>query len=172
MRGRIIKMKQLIISIMVMFIIEGGLAQSQLTEDKKNDSPQEGPKVERVEIDRDYFGDMQRAEQKNKDLSHPQTEKTVVVKDMDKTNSSTKYYSSKNNKPNQIIRTNEAIKVGPGNDQIYSRRKSTKKIGYVVDIAPRENIKKIEGHAPVDADVLIRALGNPKPVERQSSKTK
>ena len=166
-------MKQLSkIIIMVVFIMGNLLAQKQIADNKKSDSEQNGPKVEQVEIERDYFSDMQRSGQKNKDVFKFQPEKTAVVKDMKKTNSSSKIYSSENVKPNQIIRVKEMNNFGQGKDQFHSQKKSGKKVNSVEGFAAREEIKKIEGHAPHSEEVLIQALGQPKPVKAKASKAK
>jgi hypothetical protein len=167
------KMKKLMMTMIFGCLITAGLAQSQISDNQKNDMSQESPKVEQVEIQRDYFSDMQRSEEKKKRESFiQQSEKTAVVKDMDKTNSQSKIYSKESIKPNQIINKDGALNFGQGKGQVYSRIKRMKKIRRVEDIAPREEIKKIDGHTPVSEDVLIQALGNPKPVHSQSQRTK
>ena len=166
------KMKQLITSIVITFLIGSGFAQSKISDDKKNATTKDGPRIEQVEIERDYFSDMQPSEQKKKDVLDSQQEKTAVVKDMEKSNSHSKIYSTENVKPNQIIRFNEAINFGQGKDQFHSQKKSRKKINSVEGMAPRENIKKIEGHAPVSEEILIQALSQPKPVKATLIKSK
>ena len=156
---------------MIGCFIAAGFAQSKISESKKNDAHQNGLQVEQVETERDYFDDLQRSEEKKKkDSFILQSEKTAVLKNMEKTNSQSKIYSADNVKPNQIISKEGAIHFGQGKEQIVSRIKRTKKIGRVEGIASREEIKKINGHAPVSEEVLIRALGNPKRIEARSSK--
>jgi len=158
---------------MIVFLIGSGNAQSQKSAGQENDTSQNGPKIEQVETERDYYKDMQRSkEKKNKDSFSIQSKKSIVVKDMDKTNSPSKIYSSDSVKPNQIINRDGAIHFGQGKEQIYSKSRIQKKLARVEGYAERVEIKKIEGHSPVSEEVLMRALGNPKRVEAKSSKTK
>jgi hypothetical protein len=166
-------MKQLIISLAIGCLITSGFSQSQKIQSEKLEQSTKGPKMKNVQVERDSFSDMQRPEEKKKKESFiQQSEKTAVVKDMDKTNSQSKIYSTESIKPNQIINKDGALNFGQGKGQVYSRIKRMKKIRRVEDIAPREEIKKIDGHTPVSEDVLIQALGNPKPVHSQSQRTK
>ena len=159
-------MKQLIISLAIGCLIASGFSQSQKNQGEKLEQLTEGPKMKNVRVERDYFGNMQQSEKKiKKESFNRQSEKTAVVKDMEKTNSQSKIYSKESIKPNQILKTNRAIQFGQGREQLYSRIKRMKKIRRVEDISSREEIKKIEGHAPLSQDILIQALGKSKPIE-------
>jgi len=166
-------MKKVLISLAVGCLITTGFSQSQVTQSERIEQANDGPKMQNVQVDIDYYEEMQRSEEKSKMNSFlEQSEKTTVVKDMNKNNSQSKIYSAENLKPNQIISKDGAIDFGQGKEQIVTRTKRTKKIGRVEGIVSREEIKKINGHASVSEEVLIRALGNPKRVEARSSKSK
>jgi len=165
-------MKQFIISVIVGCFISTGLSQNQKIDDK-SENTENGPKMKQVLVEIDYFNEMSRAAVKTKnESSNSWGAKTAVVKDMEKINSKSKYYSTENVKPQQIIITDGEIQFGQGKEQIYSKKKSRKKVGHVDGIAPREEIKKIYGHSPVSQDVLIQALGNLKSVQAKSGKVK
>jgi len=148
-----------------------GLAQSQSTDEQKIDSSQDGPKIEQVDTEQDFYGDMQKSAKKEKEQTvRSQQEKTALIKEMERTNPEFKYYPTEKVKSNKDLIRPKSDNFGQGKDQVFSRTKTTKKIGYVDGIAPREEIKKIDGHAPISADALIQALGNPKPVKNNQRK--
>ncbi|NOQ96536.1 MAG: hypothetical protein GQ561_00065 [Calditrichae bacterium] len=163
-------MKNLMISIIIGGFIATGFSQSQKTETKKYDAPQNGPIIEKVQGERDYYSEMQRsAEKKKKESFNFQQGKIAVVKDMERTNQKSKYHSAANAKPKQVLNTNRPKNFGQGKEQIYSKNKTRKKLGRVEGYAPREEMKKIDVHPPVSEEVLIQALGNPKPIQKQSN---
>ncbi len=164
-------MKQLVMSVMIGCFFITGFSQSQITNSKKYDAPQNGPKMEQVQVERDYYSNMQRAAEKTKKESfNSWIGKTAVVKDMERTNQKSKYHSAANAKPKQILNTNRSKNFGQGRDQINSKTKTRKKLGRVEGYVPREEMKKIDVHPPVSEEVLIQALGNPKPIKKQSNK--
>ena len=127
--------------------------------------------MEQVQVERDYYGEMQRiAEKTKKESSNSWIGKTAVVKDMEKTNPKSKYHSAANAKPKQVLNTDRLKNFGQGREQINSKTRTRKKLGYVEGLAPKEEMKKIDVHPPVSKEVLIRALGNPKPIQKQSNK--
>jgi hypothetical protein len=168
-RKRGYKMRQLMIILIVGCIVSTGLSQSQITETKKYDAPQNGPIIEKVQVERDYYNEMQRsAENKKKESPNLQSGKIAVVKDMERTNQKSKYHSAASAKPKQVLNTDRPNNFGQGKEQIYSKTKNRKKLGRVKGYAPREEMKKIDIHPPVSEEVLIQALGNPKPIQKQS----
>ncbi len=165
-------MKQLMImNVLIGCLIVTGFSQSQVTESKKHNAPQNGPKMKQVQVKRDYYRDMQRAAEKKK-MESPnfQLRKIAVIKDMEKTNPKSKYQSAANIKPKQVLNTDRPKNFGQGKEQIYSKNKTRKKLGRVEGYAPREEMKKIDVHPPVSDEVLIQALGNSKPIRKQTNK--
>ncbi len=162
-------MKKLMISIFIGSFIAAGFAQSQISKSEKNEALQNGPVIEKVQGERDYYSEMQRsAENKKKESPNLQSGKIAVVKDMERTNQKSKYHSAANAKPKQVLNTDRPNNFGQGKEQIYSKTKNRKKLGRVKGYAPREEMKKIDVHPPVSEEVLIQALGNPKPIQKQS----
>ncbi len=163
-------MKQLMMIVIIGCYISAGFSQNQVTENKKHDAPQNAPKVEQVQVERDYYNEMQRAAEKTKkESSNSWIGKTTVVKDMERTNQKSKYHSAANAKPKQVLNNDRPNNFGQGKEQIYSKTKNRKKLGRVKGYAPREEMKKIDVHPPVSEEVLIQALDNPKPIQKQSN---
>ena len=63
-------------------------------------------------------------------------------------------------------------KISNVNDQINRTTVTRKKVGHLEGLAPREEIKKIDFHPPVNKEILLQALGNPKPIQKHSVKAK
>ena len=167
------KMKQLIICVAIGCLVATGFSQSPTKNDKKDSAPRSGLKIKPVKVERDYYEEMQRSAEKQKMKSlDSQQEKTAVVKDIERTNQKSKYPSAVTAKPKQFLNSDRPKNFGQGREQINSKTKSRKKLGYVEGYAPREEMKKIDVHPPVSEEVLIQALGNPKPIQKQSNKTK
>ncbi len=164
-------MKQLIISAAIGCLIASGFSQSQITNDKKSNESSQGLKMKPVQIERDYYEEIQRSAEKQKMKSlDSQQEKVAVVKDVKRTNQKSKFHSAANIKPKQILNSDRPNNFGQGRDQINSKTKTRKKLGRVEGYAPREEMKKIDVHPPVSEEVLIQALGNPKPIRKQTNK--
>ncbi len=163
-------MKQFMMIVIIGCYISSGFSQGQVTENKNHDELQNGPKMKPVKVERDYFDEMQRSVEKKKNESiNFQPKKIAIVKDMEKTNQKSKYHSAVNAKPKQVLNTDRLKNFGQGREQINSKTRTRKKLGYVKGYAPREEMKKIDVHPPVSEEVLIQALGNPKPIQKQSN---
>ena len=71
----------------------------------------------------------------------------------------------------KFLNSDRSKNFSHGKNRINSKTKTRKKLGYVESFAPREEIKKINVHAPINKEVLIQALVNPKPIQKHSVKT-
>lgn len=159
-------MKQLMMNVMIGCLIATGFSQNQKTEKSKNDTPQKCPTVEKIQVEKNNSNDIQWSNVKNNDLPPG---KIAFTRDAEKANQKSKYHSAANAKPKQVLNTDRPNNFGQDKEQIYSKTKNRKKLGRVKGYAPREEMKKIDVHPPVSEEVLIQALGNPKPIQKQSN---
>jgi hypothetical protein len=71
--------------------------------------------------------------------------------------------------PRRVLKTDRSHNIGQKSDQIYSQTKFRKRLKRSDGYAQRIEIKKIEGYSPVSEEVLLRALGNVKPLKASKS---
>ncbi|MEE9119289.1 MAG: hypothetical protein V3U02_11955 [Calditrichia bacterium] len=163
-------MKKLMVGLIIGSFIAVGYAQSQISQSEKNVAPQNGPTIEKVKTKRGSTADLQQSTVKNiKESPDVPPGKIAFTRDTERTNQKSKYHSMSKINPKRILNTDRSNDFGRGKEQIYSKNKSIKKLVRVEGYVERIEIKKIEGHSPVSEEVLIRALGNQKPIQKQSN---
>ena len=166
-------MKQLIISIIVGYFCVAGFSQDQIRVKKKNIATQSGPKIEQVQVKRDYYRERQRSVEKQKQESLKlETGMINILNGTGKTTLPSSYQPAVNVKLKRFLNKDGPKKFSNGNDQRNRTIVTIKKVGHVEGLAPREEIKKIDIHPPVNKKILLQALGNPKPIQKHSVKVK
>jgi len=158
---------------MIGFFILSGFSQSQTDENNKSDLPQNVLKMRPVQIELDNFSVNQQPIVRLKDKPPSLIQgKLKFVRQIEKTNIKSKNLSRTNAKPKQILNTEWSGDLLPGNKQIYSKSRTTKKLGRVEGYVEREEIKKIIGHTPLSRELFLQALGNPKLIKTPLDKIK
>jgi hypothetical protein len=162
-------MKKLMIGLIIGSFIAMGFAQSKISQSEKKEATQNGPTIKKVQNGKDNSNNTQRSTIKNNDLPPG---KIAFTRDAEKGNQKTKNQSMLKIKPKRVLNTDRSHDLGQGKEQIYSKIKNRKKLTRVEGYVERMEIKKIEGHSPISEEVLMRALGNPIRIKKQSDKTK
>ena len=167
------KMKQLIISIAIGCLIATGFSQSPVNNDKKDSAPKYGLKMKPVQVKRNYREKMQQSVEKQRIKSFDfQSRTKAVVREMDNPNTKVKNSLTATQKTKQQVPENSSITFRKGSGKIYNHTKSRKRLNRVEGFVPREEMKKIDGHPPVNKDILRQALSNRKPIKARSINTK
>jgi hypothetical protein len=159
-------MKIFIVALMVGFINTIGYSQSLEKNRDVSDATIPGLKIKPIQIEEDFYDQMQRNIEKNKmKTSVVHSGKTSIIKDIGKTGTRIKYRSTADPKPKQFLGNNQSRNIGQGNKQYFSQAKAKNKIRRVKEYAPREEIVKIQGHPKISQEILIQSLGNVRPIK-------
>jgi len=166
-------MRQLIIGIILGYFCIAGFSQDQITVKKKNSTAQSGPKIEQVQVKRDYYRERQRSLEKQKQESLKLEPGIVTIPNgTGKTTLPSNDQPAVNVKVKRFLNKDRPKKISNGNDQINKTKVSRKKVGHMEGLVPREEIKKINVHPPISKEILLQALGNPKPIQKHSVREK
>jgi hypothetical protein len=166
-------MKRFLIYLAIGSFIVSGFSQSPAKKAKQESEPRHGLKMRPVEVEKDYYEVMQRSVNKQKTKSlDVQTRTKAVLKDMKSSSKKIEYQSITNPKRTQKLNENSPTRFKRDNGQLYLASKNRKKLGRVEGFVPKEEMKKNDGHPPVNEEMLKQALGNRKAIEARSTKTK
>jgi hypothetical protein len=166
-------MKVLIISITLVCFLTIGFTQDRKEVSIKTDHLSNGPRMNQIELKKDYYKDMQRIVKDKKMIStNLQSGKLSVSPVMSKRDSKVKYQSTADPKPKQNLKSDSYVNFGQNKEQYFSRVKSGHKLNRVKGHAPREKVVKIENHTQYAQEILIEALGNTRPIEASQPKLK
>jgi len=166
-------MKQLIISIILGYFCIAGFSQDQITVKKKNSTTQNGPKIDQVQVKRDYYRERQRSLEKQKQESLKlELGMKTIPNGTEKTTLPSNDQPAVNVTLKRFLNKDRPKKISNGNDQINRTAVTRKKVGHMEELAPREEIKKIDVHPPINKEILLQALGDPKPIQKHSVRAK
>ena len=164
-------MKKLIIGLIIGCFVIMGFSQNQKTENKKTDSVPIGPSIEKVTSEKNDRHKGKQSITRNKKIT-PKTTRGKLSFSRDVKSSKQKSISRSISaiKPKRILRTDRSQNIAKKSEQIYSNSKSRKRLTRSTGYAERIEIKKMEGYSPVSEEILLRAVGNARPIKANKSK--
>jgi len=164
-------MKLLIVLLLLGLLVTLGFSQNPGESKDVSDAARSGLKMKPIQIEKDYYEQMLRNTEKKKMKTRTvHSGETAIIKDISKTSKKTKYHSTANPKPKQILKNNYSPNFGKDRVQYFSRIKTKNKLQRVDGYVQREEIKKITGHPQYDQEILIEALGNVRPIKATTGK--
>ena len=149
------------------------IAFSQNLENNKSDlnTSKSGLQVKPVQIEEDYYKEMQRITEKNKLKTRKMhSGKTPIIKDRTTIHARVKYRSEESLIPKRMLKHNTSGKFSRNNQQFKSRIKGRNQLNRVEGYAPREEVVKIDSHPQYDPEILYQASGHTKSIKAISQK--